>query len=140
MDSNRAWAYDAHVEWTKSPPELVALWDEVVPAAPGVERRKMFGYPAAFTNGNMFAGLHQDSLILRLPDRLYDEFMSQPGARAFEPMPGRAMKGYAVAPEALLTDKAELSGWLERSFEAVARLPAKETKPKKGVAQPEKNA
>lgn len=30
----------------------------------GVEQRKMFGYPAVFVNGNMFAGLARDKMIL----------------------------------------------------------------------------
>ncbi|MBV9119503.1 MAG: TfoX/Sxy family protein, partial [Chloroflexi bacterium] len=86
-------------------------------------------------NGNMFAGLHQDALVLRLPERELAEFMAQPGARPFEPMPGRPMKGYAVAPAALLADRPALSGWLERAFDAAARLPAKETKPRKTAAR-----
>ncbi|MDE3075194.1 MAG: TfoX/Sxy family protein [Chloroflexota bacterium] len=120
------------MEWAKAPPELVALWEEVAPAAPGVERRKMFGYPAAFTNGNMFAGLHGASLVLRLPADVLAEFMTLPGAKPFEPMPGRPMSGYAVAPSTLVSDRVALSRWLERSFEEAAKLPAKKTKPKKG--------
>jgi len=69
--------------------------------------------------------------VLRLPESELAEFMAQAGARPFEPMPGRAMTGYAVAPAALLADKAKLSHWLERSFEAAAKLPPKEAKPKK---------
>jgi hypothetical protein len=64
---------------------------------PGVERRQMVGYLAAFVNGNMFAGTHQDALVLRLPEDLLGEFMTQAVARPFEPMPGRPMEGYAVA-------------------------------------------
>jgi TfoX/Sxy family transcriptional regulator of competence genes len=118
------------MDWTKSPPELVTLFDEVVPKAPGVERRKMFGYPAAFTNGNMFAGLHANKMVLRLPDDVYREFLAA-GAEPFEPMPGRPMKGYAAAPASLLADKPALSAWLERSFEGIAKMPAKEKAPKK---------
>ncbi|HLY67549.1 MAG TPA: TfoX/Sxy family protein [Chloroflexota bacterium] len=115
------------MEWTKSPPDLIALFDEVCPTAAGVERRKMFGYPAVFTNGHMFAGLHGANVVLRLPDEPLAEFMAQ-GGTPFEPMPGRAMKGYAVAPEELLRDKPALSRWLERSFESAAKLPPKEKK------------
>ena len=28
----------------------------------------MFGCPAYFTNGNLFAGVHQSSLMVRLPE------------------------------------------------------------------------
>ena len=119
------------MDWEKSPPELVALFDEVAPTAPAMERRKMFGYPAAFVNGNMFAGLHGAKLVLRLPEAPLAEFLAQPGAAPFEPMPGRPMQGYAVAPPSLLADKPALSRWLESSFESAAKLPAKERKPKK---------
>jgi TfoX/Sxy family transcriptional regulator of competence genes len=115
------------MDWTKSPPELIALFDEVCPSAPGVERRKMFGYPAAFTNGNMFAGLHGNHVVLRLPEKPLGEFMAA-GGKPFEPMPGRPMKGYATAPESLLQDKRALLGWLERSFEETAKLPPKAKK------------
>ena len=64
------------MKWTKSPPELVELFDEVVPSAPAVQRRQMFGYPAAFVNGNMFAGLHQSNVVLRLPEPQLEEFMA----------------------------------------------------------------
>src|SRR5712664_448268 len=38
---------------------------------PDIQARQMFGYPAAFANTKMFAGLFQDTLIVRLsePDR-----------------------------------------------------------------------
>ena len=119
------------MKWTKSPPELVELFDQVVPSAPAVQRRQMFGYPAAFVNGNMFAGLHQSNVVLRLPEPQLAEFMAAGGA-PFEPMAGRPMKGYAIAPEKLLADKPALSRWLERSFESAAAMPAKEKKPAKG--------
>src|SRR5205823_5011727 len=48
-----------------SPPKLIALFDDVVPGPPA-ERRKMFGYPAAFVNGHLFMGLFEDVLMLRL--------------------------------------------------------------------------
>ncbi|MHB1254228.1 MAG: hypothetical protein ACYCZ1_08680 [Candidatus Humimicrobiaceae bacterium] len=33
-----------------------------------MEKRKMFGYPVTFIRGNMFIGVHGDSMILRLPE------------------------------------------------------------------------
>ena len=121
--------------WTKSPPELVALWDELVPGAPGVVKKPMFGYPAAFVNGHHIGGLFQDSVVLRLPDEDYADFMRQPDAKPFEPMAGRAMKGYAIAPPQLLKDKPALTRWLERAFEAAAKIPPKEAKPRKPKAK-----
>lgn len=52
--------------WRKAPPALVALFDDCIPMASAIERRQLFGYPAAFVNGHLFAGLHQERMILRL--------------------------------------------------------------------------
>jgi hypothetical protein len=44
--------------WKKSPPELIAAFEKVKPADPSVTSRPMFGYPALFLKGNMFAGTY----------------------------------------------------------------------------------
>ncbi|MFI5255460.1 MAG: TfoX/Sxy family protein [Candidatus Limnocylindrales bacterium] len=115
--------------WKKSPESLIALFDEVAPrqapSGPPVERRKMFGYPAAFVHGNMFAGLFQDRLMMRLAEAERAEFLAMPGARPFEPMPGRPMTGYFEAPAALLGDPDALRGWLDRSLAYAVTLPPK---------------
>ncbi len=51
-------------KWEKSPQALVQLFDRVLPESPNVERRKMFGYPCAFVNGNMFAGLFAKQMFV----------------------------------------------------------------------------
>jgi hypothetical protein len=43
--------------WTKSPQSVIDLFDKSVPSGVTVSRRKMFGYPAAFANGNLFIRL-----------------------------------------------------------------------------------
>jgi hypothetical protein len=86
--------YRRNMAWKKSPPELVQRFEKVA-ASLGTERRKMFGYPASFVHGNMFAGLHEDRFVLRLGEEHLAEAM-RAGARAFEPMPGRPMKGWCV--------------------------------------------
>src|SRR5262249_50891491 len=52
----------------KSPPELVARFDELASLAGDADRKQMFGYPTCVLRGNMFMGLHEDSLILRLAE------------------------------------------------------------------------
>lgn len=41
----------------------------------------MFGYPAAFVNGNMAAGLHRDDLVLKLANKDRDALMTAGGAK-----------------------------------------------------------
>ena len=116
--------------WEKPAPELIDILDGALLGC-GCERRMMFGSPAYFVNGNMFSGVHQRSMILRLSadDRVslaeeYDE------AGPFEPMEGRPMKEYMVLPEAVYRDAEVLGEWLSRGRDYTASLPPKEKKPK----------
>jgi TfoX/Sxy family transcriptional regulator of competence genes len=111
--------------WRKSPQALVELFDRALPPSRTVERRRMFGYPAAFANGHLFAGLHQEDFILRLPEPARERAKREHGARPFEPVPGRQMREYVVLPEALLQDRATLAAWLARSMRYVRSLPPK---------------
>jgi hypothetical protein len=56
------------MKWRKTPEQLVNTFLAALPEDARVERRKMFGYPCAFVNGNMFTGLHQENLIIRLAE------------------------------------------------------------------------
>ncbi|MSP49445.1 MAG: TfoX family protein [Alphaproteobacteria bacterium] len=115
--------------WRKAPPGLIQLFDRAIPADRGVERRKMFGYPAAFLGGRLFAGLHQEDFILRLSETDRARLLALPGARPFEPMQGRVMRDYAVLPPALVADERALSRWIDRALAHAATLPAKPRKP-----------
>lgn len=126
--------------WRKSPQSLIDLFDTALPADPRVERRKMFGYPAAFLNGHLFVGLHQENLILKLPAEDRQMLVAQCGARSFEPMPGRAMREYLVAPDSLLDERDKLRAWIERAIEYVGALPPKAAKAKKPKAAAESPA
>src|SRR5215203_2828773 len=103
--------------WTKSPQPLIDLFDKSVPSGASVTRRKMFGYPAAFANGNLFIGLHQNDFIMRLSEDDRARFSAQYGERIFEPMQGRPMREYVRLPEELLTDARKRAPWIKRSLE-----------------------
>jgi len=113
--------------WKKSPPELIAAFARVVPSGGGAERRPMFGYPAAFVNGNMFAGLHEDRLVLRLDDDGAVD-AKRCGAIDFEPMPGRRMSGWVAVSGNLLADESLLRRWATRAFRHVSAMPPKARK------------
>ena len=114
--------------WTKSPPELVATFEEVFPGPPAVARQ-MFGYPAGFVNGNMFMGLFQDKMVLRLPDAPRAELLAE-GATTFEPMSGRPMQEYVTVPPALLADPDALDPWVAKALAYGESLPPKAAKAK----------
>lgn len=109
--------------WKRSPDWLVDAFDGLVPQDDSrVERRKMFGYPCAFANGNMFMGLHEDRLVLRLPEEAREELRSRHGATPFEPFEGRSMREYSVVPRELIENPAELAEWIQRSADYAASV------------------
>ena len=114
--------------FSKSPPELVARFAELAELVPEATRRPMFGYPSLVIGGHMFAGLYQDSLVLRLGAGDRAELTSRHGAAQFEPMPGRPMTGFVIVPPALVADPA-VERWLGRAFEHAKSLPPKKPKP-----------
>ncbi len=112
-------------KWEKSPEHLVQLLDRVLPDAPNIERRKMFGYPCAFINGNMFAGLFAAQMFVRLPAEERLSMVADQGAKPLEPMPGRPMKDYIVVPPALLTHETALKALVARALTFGKSLPPK---------------
>ena len=115
------------MEWIKSPQGLIDLFTECLPDDPRLERRKMFGYPSVFTNGNMCAGLFGDRMFARLAD---DDRAALPGGGDyFEPMPGRPMKAYAVIPDEVVADEGALAEVLAKAVAFTAALPPKAKKP-----------
>ncbi len=119
------------MKWEKSPPELVEKFNTFVPEKADVEKRKMFGYPCSFINGNMFMGLYEKNMFLRLSEKDREEFLKLDRAGPFEPVTGRPMKQYVVIPPWLIEDKKELSLWIERSYEYASNLPPKKKRKKK---------
>ena len=107
-------------KWKKVTQALAERFERCLPDSPAVERRKMFGCPCAFVNGNMFAGLHETGLIVRLPE--------EAATRPFVVM-GRTMREYAAIDDALERKPAELKYWIARAFAYAQALRPK--KPKK---------
>lgn len=115
-------------KWRKSPPELVALFSSVVPEGPGIERRKMFGYPCAFVNGNMFTGLHQESMIIRLSETDRTEISDTHGATPFKPFgpdSKMTMREYVALPPNIMADVKALGAWVMRAVDFTSSLPPK---------------
>jgi len=111
------------MKWRKPSEELIKLFEEVTPGPPATAK-KMFGFPAAFVNGNMFMGLHQENMILRLPEDSRAELLKM-NARIFEPMPGRPMREYVIVPPSLLRDRNKLGAWVQKALEYGSSLPPK---------------
>ena len=120
--------------WEKPSPELARKLDEAVAAAARktgviVDLKPMFGCPAYFVNGNLFTGVHQQNVMLRLPEDGRAEIAAL-GGGPFEPMAGRPMKEYVVLPEAVLDDPAATMAWIVRGAVHAASLPPKHNEPR----------
>ncbi len=119
------------MKWKKPSEKMIKFFDSILPGSSKVERKKMFGCPVGFINGNMFMGLHSDRIVLRLDEKERESFIREYNAEIFEPMPGRKMREYVIVPENLLTNIPFLKTWCEKSYEYASKLMPKDTKAKK---------
>ncbi len=115
-------------KFTPAPEGVVALFQTAVEGLPEVELRKMFGYPCAFLRGLMLTGIFQDRIMLRLSDEDRAQFLKLPGAKPFEPMPGRPMREYVELPPSVMNSPAALKRWVKRGIAYVETLPPKAKK------------
>jgi TfoX/Sxy family transcriptional regulator of competence genes len=118
-------------EFKKAPAELVEFIAEKMKDK-NCDYRKVFGYPTYFINGNMFVGVHGDKLFLRLSDADIAKIKkNSEDVTAFEPVAGKAMKGYVVLPKSIYTDDKLFAEWLDKSIKYVSALPPKKDTKKK---------
>jgi|CXWL01.1.fsa_nt_gi TfoX/Sxy family transcriptional regulator of competence genes len=125
--------------WRKSSPELLAAFAAAFPADPRAERKMMFGCPCGFVQGQMFAGLQEQNLVVRLPPPARTELLAEPGAEAFMPQ-GRAMREYIVVPAAWHHQPTRLALWLRRAFDYAASLPPKTGRQRGGQGRRKRHA
>src|SRR5262245_41024647 len=120
--------------FTKAPPETIERFEAATSGISALERRTMFSYPSVFLNGNMFACVFQDRIMVRLSPIDRAVFLMMPNTKVFEPSPGRPMREYVEAPSAAEMAVTELRGWIQRAAAHVARLP-KKSKAKKAAVK-----
>ncbi len=111
--------------FTKAPEEMVRLFENALKDFPMATQRKMFGYPCAFVNGNMFTGLFQEEMFLHLSDEDRAAIRKEYGTPLFEPMPGRPMREYVLVPHYVLKSPRLLRTWLTKGMKYAKSLPPK---------------
>jgi TfoX/Sxy family transcriptional regulator of competence genes len=110
--------------------EVKEFFRSVVPEAPGVEVKPMFGNLGAFVNGNMFAGLFGDDIGVRILDETsLAELAAIPGTGPFGPAE-HAMGGYTALPRDWRQTPERASEWIAVALADVSALPAKQPKPR----------
>lgn len=84
----------------------------------------MFGGVCHLINGNMFCGVHKDSLILRLGEETAREAMGGKDVREFD-ITGKPMKGWVMVAENGYKSEKDLRSWLEKAKKFAKTLSAK---------------
>jgi len=69
-----------------------AVLDDLLLAIPGVEPGKMFGYPAWYVKGKLFACVYENGVGIKVPATMAAELAGQPGITWFVPLGRRKMK------------------------------------------------
>lgn len=111
--------------------EVKDFFRSVVPDAPGVVIKPMFGNLGAFVNGNMFAGLYGSSIGIRLPDAdTMAKLRAVEGTAPYGP-PERPMGGYIALPEEWSSRPERVTEWMQIALSQVGQLPPKQPKPRK---------
>jgi TfoX/Sxy family transcriptional regulator of competence genes len=119
-------------KWQKPDEVITAAFDAALARLPEVERRKMFGMPCAFVRGNMFSGLLEQRMMLRLSAEDRTGFLANvPDSTPFSPRPGMEMREYVSVPEAVWSDSKLLQEWIEKAYTYALSLPPKVKKSRK---------
>ena len=108
-------------KFTKTPPEMIAAFESARPARADVEKKTMFGYPAFFVKGNMFAFTFGPKIAVRLGESAPKD------AKPFEIMNGKGMAQYYEVP-ASATKGAALKRWIAEGLRYADKMPAKAKK------------
>jgi len=122
------------MSWKKSSAEMIERYQSLVPDDPRVERRTMFGMPVASANGNLFLGLHENRITIRLDENDSALFVKEFKAKQFEPMPGRKSSKTLVVPDRVAADPALLRHWCDKAYAYAVSLPPKKPGAKKKAA------
>lgn len=110
------------MSWPKASEEKERLLDELVEGL-DFQKKRMFGAPAYFAGHSMFAGVFADDIFIRLKEEDRARFAKEnKGTKGFEPMEGRRMREYIVAPHGLLKDKRAMREWLAVSRDYAASI------------------
>lgn len=96
--------------------------DAILLSMPGVSPGKMFGYPAYYVNGKMFACLYENGIGLKVPEDLANDLVGKEGFTPFVPLGRKRMREWIQIdrdrPEEYIKDQ-EI---FERSVEYVSSL------------------
>lgn len=97
---------------------------ETLEDATGVTEKRMFGGIVFLRNGNMFVGVVESSLMVRVGPVVYPKALAMPGAREMD-FTGKPMTGYVFVDDEGTRQDKDLAAWVERGLAFVKTLPKK---------------
>jgi TfoX/Sxy family transcriptional regulator of competence genes len=119
------------MQWEKPSRELTDLLTETIGSL-DAQKKSMFGSTCYFAGGNMFTGVHESHIFLRLSEKDRREMKELFGdTMQFEPIRGRPMREYVTLSPRLYGDTSAFKFWIGRSMEYARSLPPKAAKVKK---------
>ena len=111
-------------KWQKPSEQTISIYQNIVSRLDGVEKRTMFGCPCAFVNGNMFFGVYQDQLFLRMSDEQREQLNQIMPIKSFSPM-GKVMKAYIAVPGEIMNEQEKLLTLVQNALDIAQVLPPK---------------
>ena len=90
----------------------------------GIVKKKMFGVACYMRDGNAFAGVWDDSLIVRTGPVAYEAALQESFVREFD-ITGKPMTGWVVVEPEAIDEDPELRAWLNRAMDFAKTLPKK---------------
>jgi len=91
---------------------------------PGIDERKMFGGIAFLIDGNMFVGIANDDLMVRVGPDAWEEALDHPNTREMD-FTGKPMRGYVYVDADGIAEEDDLRAWVERGLTFAGSLPPK---------------
>lgn len=67
-------------------PQHKAMLDTLLQQLPGVTTGKMFGYPAYYVNGKLFACVYSDGVGVKVPEETANSLLTNAHVVSFQPM------------------------------------------------------
>ena len=102
---------------------------------PELEEKKMFGGFCMMVRGNLCCGVIRQELLVRVHEAQVASLLKREGARSFDKMSGRPMKGWVLVSQDAVAEDPELASFLGPAIENALALPAKPMKSKPARAE-----
>ena len=98
-----------------------AILDSFLLDIPIVKPGKMYGHPAYYVNGKLFASLYMDGVCVKIPEKRVKDLLEKDGIIPFEPM-GRKMREWILIVREKSKDYINDKNIFEESIEFVSSL------------------